>query len=116
MTIQAMQYAAKKVADFADVLVLHARNKRVTHTLKNGKRIIEMLMPIFHHCTTDQQFYKAFEHSLYQCQVGPTEIKLSNQGKEVFIQGTFSTDMLREFFLVNEPKDIIQIDVQGPKK
>jgi len=104
---------ARDMKEQAGRVAYNVLNRRVTHTVKGLTRLINYMVILRKNLQDADVFGKEFEHAIYQCQKGPTEVRFEKGF--VFIQGSFHVDMLREFFVVNEPPGMITLTVEGPK-
>lgn len=102
---------AKLLEEQAGRVCHHITSRRVNHTVRSLLHLIDIITKIQSRLQNDKEFYKRLEFVLYQSQIGPTEMRIMN--KDIFIQGTFKIDMLRQFFVINEPEGMITISVEG---
>lgn len=93
----------------AGLVRYHASRKSVSHTLKAAKGTTKALIQVFKNIKMN--FKRDLENALYNAQIGPTEIRFGkdDQKDEVFIQGTFSVDMLRGLLVVGEADQMLEV-------
>src|SRR5688572_2531070 len=99
-TLNHLRETADRLKELAGIVRHHIHTRRVTHTAKSMRNLVDQIVQVAKGLEDERAFFKRCEFGLYQSQVGPTEVRLEKNGKDMFIQGTFEISSLREFFVV----------------
>ncbi len=114
--IQRTELALITLAARSSMAVVQATHKRVSHTLAAIIRVTLAMYEVHRTVQTDENFRKMVTLALTASRAkGPTvgmfEIESYDQGRELFIQGSFDVEKLRQYLMVvPQPRNTLTLD------